>query len=340
MKRYVNKVLLVLMLAVSLCGCNKMNNDVEASATANGPKTAKEVLEKSVEYYKGQTIKSLSATATGDIKLKEDSTKELGIKVDCGHIFKDNSLELEQAKVLVTTTYNNKSYSVTLHGFENGAIGYSLNNGKVYDASDVSGMLGIKKTIPACENIVSDEIEQTDMSDGEEQEDGLVEQQEDELLATEDIGGEIATSSTEAFEIDDILNMADKLALKGIKDVDGVEVYVLKGMLSNNGIINRVNEMIESNIYNLPTEYGDLTYEIYVNRETYEIIGMDIDLSNVIKTLAGEEKEVSNIIKVRFELNKLTQLPNVEVRKAGLDNFSQIWTFMQYYSNVMNGLKK
>ena len=63
MKRYLNKVLCISMIALSLCGCNKTNNDVEASAAADGPKTAKEVLEKSVEYYKGQTIKSLSAVA-------------------------------------------------------------------------------------------------------------------------------------------------------------------------------------------------------------------------------------------------------------------------------------
>ena len=139
---------------------------------------------------------------------------------------------------------------------------------------------------------------------------------------------------------DNLLKISEKLVLKGYKDIDGKEVYVLKGMLSNNAIINRINEMIESNIYNLPAQYGQLTYEVYVNRETYEIIGMDIDLSNVIKTLAQLENEVSNIIKVRFELNKITKLPTVEVRKAGLDNFSQIWTFMQYYTNVMNGLKK
>lgn len=332
MKRYLNKVLCISMIALSLCGCNKTNNDVEASAAADGPKTAKEVLEKSVEYYKGQTIKSLSAVATGDIKLKEDSDNSLNIKVDCGHVFKDNTLEIQQAKVLLTTTYNNKSYSVTLHGFDNGAIGYALNNGKVYDASDVSGMLGIKKAIPACENIVSDDVEETDMYGEEEQE----ETSQPEIIDST----AITTLPTDVFEIDDMLDMADRLALKGYKDVDGKNVYVLKGMLSNNGIINRVNEMIESNIYNLPTQYGDLTYEIYVDRETYEIIGMDIDLSNVIKTLSQEEKEVPNIINVRFELNKLTQLPAVEVRKAGLDNFSQIWTFMGYYSNVMNGLKK
>ena len=101
-----------------------------------------------------------------------------------------------------------------------------------------------------------------------------------------------------------------------------------------------INEIIESNIYNLPTQYGDLSYEVYIDRETYEIIGMDIDMGNVIKTLSQSNEEVENIIKVKFKLNTVTQLPEVEVRKAEFDNISQIWTFMQYYTNVANSLKK
>ena len=80
MKKY-KYILYILFIAFILVGCSKTEEDVKASDEVNEPKSAKEVLEKSVQFYKNQNLKSLVIDAKSTITSNNKSENNVEIAV-------------------------------------------------------------------------------------------------------------------------------------------------------------------------------------------------------------------------------------------------------------------
>jgi hypothetical protein len=273
---------------------------------------------------------------------KKNNTTGIDIDAEFTHIFEDKTLSIKNSKFVLNTVYQNKPFSTELRFFKDGSVAYGFSNIKntLFDASDVSAMIGIKASLPACANVIADEFASgeptatVDVSGSPTPSDGVTVQVPDMITATPTV------APTKAYTVSDLARWGEKLKLKGNKEVNGVDVYVLKGAMSNNEIINDINRVIETNIYNFPMQIGNLYYDLYVNRETYEIVGMDIDISEIVKTLSGSTEDVENIVNVVVMPNTISALEEIPVKKAGLNNFSNVWTVIQYYTNLINALKK
>ena len=321
----------LLVISSIMVGCSKGNKDVKANDEVKGPKNAAEVLQKTVEYYKENPLKSITLDAKGTLMAKKDSLNNVEVDIEFNHLFNEDIVELNNSNFSIKTVYKKKPFEIDLHFFKDGSIAYSFNNSKYYDASDISQIVGIKEVIPQCTNIEED-ASNTDMPNTEEP------SQSQEPMPTSEVTASPNTSVGSELRISDIQKMSKRLKLKGNKEFNNREAYILKGVYSNNEIINDINGLLESNLYNLPGEYGNIYYSVYIDRETFEILGMDLDVSDVVKTISKSNENVDNIITVTVKANEVSKLEDVSVNKAGLNNFSNVWTVIQYYTNVFSGL--
>lgn len=326
MKKLKN-IFYLLIISIIMVGCNKVNTKVKANDEVKGPRNAEEVLQKTVEYYKQNPLKSVTLEAKGTIVANENSSNKIELDVQFDHIFNEEIVEMKNSDLEFKTVYNKKPFEIDLHFFEDGAMAYKFNNSNYYDASDVSTILGIKETIPPCANIEEEISSTADVSETEEP----------TVSPTPSAQVTVSpeTSVKEEVRISDILKLAKRLKLKGNRQFNNREVYILKGSYTNNEIINDINGIIESYLYNLPGEYGNIYYNIYVDRDTFEIVGMDFDISNVVKTVCKASKRVENTITVNIKANEVNKLEDVSVKKAELNNFSNVWNVIQYYSKIL-----
>ena len=303
----------LLVISSIMVGCSKGNKDVKANDEVKGPKNAAEVLQKTVEYYKENPLKSITLDAKGTLMAKKDSLNNVEVDIEFNHLFNEDIVELNNSNFSIKTVYKKKPFEIDLHFFKDGSIAYSFNNSKYYDASDITQIVGIKEVIPQCTNIEED-ASNTDMPNTEEP------SQSQEPMPTSEVTASPNTSVGSELRISDIQKMSKRLKLKGNKEFNNREAYILKGVYSNNEIINDINGLLESNLYNLPGEYGNM------------------DVSDVVKTISKLNENVDNIITVTVKANKVSKLEDVSVNKAGLNNFSNVWTVIQYYTNVFSGL--
>ena len=320
----------LLVICIIMVGCNKVNTKVKADDEVKGPRNAEEVLQKTVEYYKQNPMKSVTLEAKGTIAASENSSNKVEVDIQLHHVFNEDIVEMKNSDLVFKTLYNKKPFEIDLHFFEDGAMAYKFNKSNYYDASDVSTILGIKETIPPCAN-VEDEVSST--SDASMTEEPTV-----SPTPSTQVTVSPENSVKEDIRISDVLKLAKRLKLKGNKQFNNREVYILKGAYTNNEIINDINGIIESYLYNLPGEYGNVYYNIYVDRDTFEIIGMDFDISDVVKTVCKASKRVENTITINIKANEMTKVNDVSVKKAELNNFSNVWNVIQYYSKVLAGL--
>ena len=321
MRKY-KYILCIMLTAFILVGCSKTKSDVKASDEVNEPKSAKEVLEKTVDFYKKQQLKSLVMNAKSTIVSNNNSQNKVEVATNFVHIFEGDTIDIRNSKLDFKTLYKKKLFGIELHFFKDGSVGYAFSNAKdvIYDASDVSQMIGVRQYIPACTNVIEEDEEIT-----EQDEESIEEPSEEPIQEVEETVEPTATATpSKTYKLEDLLKLSERLKLKGGH--------------ANNEIVNGINAMIDGNLYNLPNKYGNIYYNLYVDKETFEIISMDIDISEVVQTLCKSSEKVDNIIKVNFSINTVNELKEVNVKKAGLTNFSNVWTAINYYSKVMAGL--
>ena len=139
------------------------------------------------------------------------------------------------------------------------------------------------------------------------------------------------------FELDNLSKLAENLIIKGNKEVNGKECYVLKGLFQSVEIRNVLLTYLESMLYQIPEEFGDVEYEIYVDKETYEIYGITFDCTDLIKTLSGVEDIMENKLEFEVTYNTGSAVKFPKAKESSIDSYSKVLGAME---DISTGAKK
>ena len=100
--------------------------------------------------------------------------------------------------------------------------------------------------------------------------------------------------------LEEISEMSDIFTLDGTKEINGMEVYVVKGVFNKENI-DKVLEGTGEDVY-IPEEL-QLPIEIYVSTSGYDFAGVYMDLANMVKLSSGTEEEQENYMQICIGVN-------------------------------------
>ena len=89
-------------------------------------------------------------------------------------------------------------------------------------------------------------------------------------------------------------------------------------------------------MYNIPKEFGDIDYEIYVNKDTYEINNVMLDCKQLVSVLSGGEERDDNKINLNIVCNSGEKLSFPKGKAFELEKYSDI---LNVISELTSGFK-
>lgn len=347
--------LIIVSCIIILIGCSKtVENKIEKKSTKQKV-TASSIMTKVVDKYKTEGLTDVRLTTTSTIAV--DKNKKIDIIAVFHNYFVNNDMKKCITNLNMKINVDKATNHLNMFMNENGNIAYALNNKTFYSADEMYTMLGIKYVAPELKKIEKKETDETKATatadiyniDGtlEPTDDtdmfGELEDDEDQVEDDEEVyEDEIQPTPTprKIYTLDHFGKLGSKLIVKGNKEIEGCNCYVLKGQVQGIEIRNMLVTLLETNIYSIPKEIGNITYEIYVDKESYEVKGVVINLEELLKkfTDRDEIKDYKIEFKVEYNTGKILKFPIT--KEFSVDCYTDVLTAIESISKGFEDLKK
>lgn len=331
-----------------IVGCSKTtDNKIQKTITRNKV-TASSIMTKVVDKYKSEGLSDVKLTAKSSIGV--DKNNKIDIAVIFHNYFVNNDVKKCITNLNMKMVVDKTSNHLNMFMNENGNIAYALNNKTFYSADEMYSMFGIKYVAPKMKDIKAkptDEVEATEdiykidgtLAPTDKADDSEEESNDDtELLDDEDEVDATATPR-KIYTLDHLNQLGNKLIIKGNKEIDGKECYILKGQIQSIEIRNVLVTYLETSLYSIPKKFGNLDYEIYVDKESYEIRGLTLNLDDIISTLSNKENVSGNNIEFKVEYNTGTKLVFPTTKEFSVDCYGSVLTAFESISNSFKKFK-
>lgn len=275
----------MLLVFLGLVACSKK---VDKSKDVKPKKviTSGDIINKAIEKYESINVTDFKVEGRGTLSTSEEKSMNIDFLIK-------NYYVDEEAKKCITNfnfkiNVDKKENIIDLYVNEFGNIVYSLNKSDYYSADELYSMLGINYSAPKLDS---------DMTN---------------------------LTPRKMYSIFDLKTMSNKLVLGENSEIDGVEYYVLKGTIKSVEISNFLVKNITEGLYNIPKEFGNIDYEIYVNKDTYEINNVMLDCKQLVSVLSGGEERNDNKINLNIVCNNGEKLSFPKGKAFELEKYSDI----------------
>ena len=287
----------MLLVFIGLVACSKK---VDKSKAVKPKKviTSGDIIDKAIEKYESMNVTDYKIECNGTLSTSEEKSMNIDL------LIKNYYVDKEAQKCITNIDFklnvDKKENIIDLYVNEFGNVVYSLNKSDYYSADEMYSMLGINYSAPKLDVTMTN------------------------------------ITPRKMYSILDLKDISNKLILGENSEIDGVEYYVLKGTIKSVEISNFLVKNITEGLYNIPKEFGDIDYEIYVNKDTYEINNVMLDCKQLVSVLSGGEERDDNKINLNIVYNSGEKLIFPKGKSFELEKYSDI---LNVISELTNGFK-
>ena len=287
----------MLLVFIGLVACSKK---VDKSKAVKPKKviTSGDIIDKAIEKYESMNVTDYKIECNGTLSTSEEKSMNIDL------LIKNYYVDKEAQKCITNIDFklnvDKKENIIDLYVNEFGNVVYSLNKSDYYSADEMYSMLGINYSAPKLDVTMTN------------------------------------ITPRKMYSILDLKDISNKLILGENSEIDGVEYYVLKGTIKSVEISNFLVKNITEGLYNIPKEFGDIDYEIYVNKDTYEINNVMLDCKQLVSVLSGGEERDDNKINLNIVCNSGEKLIFPKGKSFELEKYSDI---LNVISELTNGFK-
>lgn len=308
--------IMIVVFTIITIGCNKKDVKKNNEKTLKKKITASDIIDKVVDNYSSKKIKDVKIESNATLTSDKDKSMNVGIVVH--NSFVDNDTKKCITNLNLKINVDKKENVIDLFINEQGNVVYSLNKSDYYSADEIYGMLGINYSAPKLEN-----SDKSAKNTEEPSITGSIEKpSESSTSNVEDISQTV--SPRKVYTIEDLKGISKKLVLEGTNEINGVECYVLKGKINSVEISNFFVKNFTEGLYEIPKEFGDIIYEIYVTKANYDINSVALDCKNLVSTLSGGEEIESNVVSLNITYNTGKNLTFPKGKAFELERYSDI----------------
>lgn len=319
-KNIILGVMIILLFSVLVGACNK-TKDSDKEKKTKKTITASDVIDKVVKKYESMNVSDIKVETEATLKSAED--KSMNAAVVIHNSFVDNDINKCITKFNLKLNVDKKENLIDLYINEQGNIVYSLNKSDYYSADEIYSMLGINYSAPKLETEEDDNSSKDEENNSTEEPTASA-----EVSETDNNTSSTAVSTTptprKVYTMSDLKNLSKNVSLKGNKEINGQDCYILKGKLQGVVISNFLTKNLTEGLYEIPKEFGNIDYEIYVNKSTYEISNIMLDCNELVSTLSGREKREDNIVNVNITYNTGEKIEFPKGKEFELEKYSDI----------------
>ena len=287
----------MLLVFIGLVACSKK---VDKSKAVKPKKviTSGDIIDKAIEKYESMNVTDYKIECNGTLSTSEEKSMNIDL------LIKNYYVDKEAQKCITNINFklnvDKKENIIDLYVNEFGNVVYSLNKSDYYSADEMYSMLGINYSAPKLDVIMTN------------------------------------ITPRKMYSILDLKDISNKLILGENSEIDGVEYYVLKGTIKSVEISNFLVKNITEGLYNIHKEFGDIDYEIYVNKDTYEINNVMLDCKQLVSVLSGGEERDDNKINLNIVCNSGEKLSFPKGKAFELEKYSDI---LNVISELTSGFK-
>ena len=349
--------LIVMVCIVIMMGCSKTEeNKIEKKITKNKV-TASTIMTKVVDKYKEEGLTDIRLTTTSAIGV--DKNKKINIVAVFHNYFVNKDMKKCITNLNMKINVDKTTNHINMFMNENGNIAYAINNKTFYSADEMYTMLGIRYVAPEMEKL---DIKSTDNAQptatvdiynidgtlepteevnmfGESEDNDDQDEEDDEEKENED-EPQATPTPRKIYTLDHFGKLGNKLIIKGNKEVDGRDCYVLKGQIQGIEIRNVLVTYLETNIYSIPKNIGNVTYEIYVDKASYEVKGLEFNLEELLKKYTGREEISDSKLEFKIEYNTGKILKFPVTKDFSVDCYGNVLNVFESVGNGFENLKK
>lgn len=307
---------MIVVFTIITIGCNKKDVKKNNEKTLKKKITASDIIDKVVDNYSSKEIKDVKIESNATLTSDKDKSMDVGIVVH--NSFVDNDTKKCITNLNLKINVDKKENIIDLFINEQGNVVYSLNKSDYYSADEIYGMLGINYSAPKFEN--SDKSAKN--TEKPSITGSIEEPSESPTSNVEDISQTV--SPRKVYTIEDLKGISKKLVLEGTNEINGVECYVLKGKINSVEISNFFVKNLTEGLYEIPKEFGDIIYEIYVTKANYDINSVALDCKKLVSTLSGGEEIESNVVSLNITYNTGKKLTFPKGKAFELERYRDI----------------
>lgn len=308
--------IMIVVFTIITIGCNKKDVKKNNEKTLKKKITASDIIDKVVDNYSSKEIKDVKIESNATLTSDKDKSMNVGIVVH--NSFVDNDTKKCITNLNLKINVDKKENIIDLFINEQGNVVYSLNKSDYYSADEIYGMLGINYSAPKFEN--SDKSAKN--TEKPSITGSIEEPSESPTSNVEDISQTV--SPRKVYTIEDLKGISKKLVLEGTNEINGVECYVLKGKINSVEISNFFVKNLTEGLYEIPKEFGDIIYEIYVTKANYDINSVALDCKKLVSTLSGGEEIESNVVSLNITYNTGKKLTFPKGKAFELERYRDI----------------
>ncbi len=308
--------IMIVVFTIITIGCNKKDVKKNNEKTLKKKITASDIIDKVVDNYSSKEIKDVKIESNATLTSDKDKSMDVGIVVH--NSFVDNDTKKCITNLNLKINVDKKENIIDLFINEQGNVVYSLNKSDYYSADEIYGMLGINYSAPKFEN--SDKSAKN--TEKPSITGSIEEPSESPTSNVEDISQTV--SPRKVYTIEDLKGISKKLVLEGTNEINGVECYVLKGKINSVEISNFFVKNLTEGLYEIPKEFGDIIYEIYVTKANYDINSVALDCKKLVSTLSGGEEIESNVVSLNITYNTGKKLTFPKGKAFELERYRDI----------------
>ena len=323
--------IMIMMFTIITIGCDKKSVQKNNDKTSKKNITASDIIDKVVDNYSSKEINDFKIESNATFTSDKDKSMDVGIVIHNSFVDKDTKKCITNFNLKLNV--DKKKNIIDLFINEQGNVVYSLNKSDYYSADEIYGMLGINYTAPKMKTPKDDTDETATPSSNENT-------AEPSLTSTDSLEDTSATvTPRKVYTIDNLKSISKKLVLEGTKEIDGVECYILKGNIKSVEISNFFVKNITEGLYDIPKEFGDIIYEIYVNKDSYDINNVALDCKNLVSTLSGGEEIESNVANLKITYNTGEKLKFPNGKAFELEKYSDILNLLGEFTIGLRNMK-
>lgn len=326
-------------------GCSKSSDNKIKKVITKNKITASSIMTKVVDRYKSEGLTDIKMTTKGTLGV--DKTLNYAMIFHNYFVNKDmkKCITNLNLKINVDKTTNH----INMFMNEKGNIAYALNNKTFYSADEMYSMLGIKYVAPKMEKTITkptDEVEATKdiyNIDGTLEPTDEIELFEDEENDEEEVDVETEENLPDAtptprkiYTLDHLGKLGSRLVIKGNKEIDGKDCYVLKGKIQGVEIRNILVTYLETSLYSIPKDFGDILYEMYIDKESYDIKGVTFNLDDLMSKSLDKEDLKDNDIEIQLDINTGQELKFPVTKEFTVDCYGNV---LAAFESISKGFK-